>query len=237
MKTYKCDGQMSIFDFLSKEPEKEAKIGAFVKTHGKRVMFDDIQEGKCYVVDYSSYYARSFKKVYVKKIDGDKVMFVDSPRGVDAEWSWGNSFSAMTRAHYIDAEENEDKGCAGRLGWWFKEGDETDDAPSGSRTGNDIIDHLVEDLESYFDQKASKVTYGAWEHVQSYGKRLWITFDEIDDYDLTSIIEKYAALDLGIFVTPTPTFKEKGQCNLYISTEWKTKGHKEKTVNRKEREK
>lgn len=229
MKEYKCDGQMSIFDFLKSEPEKEAKIGEFVKTHGKRVWFDDIKEGQCYVVDYSSYYEKSYKKVYVKRIEGDKVMYVDNPRGVNVDWSWGNSFSAMTRAQYIDAEEDYDKGKANTLGWWFEEGDESDEEPSGSRTGNEIMDHLLEDIEENLGKKANRVEYNVWEHVPNLGKRFSAVFERVGEYDLRHIVKKYAKMDCEISVIQVPCFEVPQKQDLHISTEWKTKGHKERT--------
>lgn len=214
-KDTKMPKDLPVLSGLTDEPiEKKTKIGESVKTHGKRVWFDDIKEGQCYLVDNSSYYAKSYKKVYVKQIEGDKVMYVDNPRGVNADWSWGNSFSAMTRAEYIDAEENYDKGKANTLGWWFEEGEETDEnkieepseKSSGSSTGNEIIDHLLADLRKEFpDKELEDIEYTVWEHVKKLGKRLYVVVPAVDVYDLQKLVTIYESMNLEVSILNMPT--------------------------------
>ena len=93
--------------------EQSEPVGTWVKSHGRRVLFDEIKVGQYYIADYSNESRESLKIVYTKKKVEDKLMYVDSPRGVNGEWSWGNSYSAMTRQEYIDGEE---KNCS----WWYE---------------------------------------------------------------------------------------------------------------------
>ena len=93
--------------------DQSEPVGTWVKSHGRRVLFDEIKVGQYYIADYSNESRESLKIVYTKKKVEDKLMYVDSPRGVNGEWSWGNSYSAMTRQEYIDGEE---KNCS----WWYE---------------------------------------------------------------------------------------------------------------------
>lgn len=89
------------------------ECGEWVKEHGKRVMFDDLETDKYYVHDYSTTSNEFFKVVYTKKKTEDTIMYVDSPRGIKAEWSWGNSFSALSRKEWVNGEE-----C--HSGWFYE---------------------------------------------------------------------------------------------------------------------
>lgn len=99
---------------------KEYEIGSWVEEHGKRVLFKDIQVNKCYIADYSTASHKWLKVVYVKWIKEDSVGYVDSPKGVKADWSWGNSFSALTREEYINRECDPEKGEAESFEWWYE---------------------------------------------------------------------------------------------------------------------
>lgn len=125
MKEYTCDGQMSIFDILGQEPSEaqetekpqmaavKNECGEWVKDHGKRLMFEELEENKFYIHDYSTTRNEFFKVVYTKKKTEDTIMYVDSPRGIKAEWSWGNSFSALSRKEWVNGEE-----C--HCGWFYE---------------------------------------------------------------------------------------------------------------------
>ena len=128
MKGYTCDGQVSIFDILGQEPrepsetQKEEKpqmaavmyeCGEWVKNHGKRLMFEELEENKFYIHDYSTVSNEFFKVVYTKKKTEDTIMYVDSPRGIKAEWSWGNSFSALSRKDWVNDDESHN-------GWFYE---------------------------------------------------------------------------------------------------------------------
>lgn len=89
------------------------ECGEWVKDHGKRVMFDDLETDKYYIHDYSTTSNEFFKVVYTKKKTEDTIMYVDSPRGIKAEWSWGNSFSALSRKEWVNGEEN-------HQGWFYE---------------------------------------------------------------------------------------------------------------------
>lgn len=99
---------------------KKYEIGEWVEEHGKRVLFKDIQVNKCYIADYSTVSHKWLKVVYVKWIKGDSVGYVDSPRGVKADWSWGNSFCALTREEYVNRECDPEKGEAESFEWWYE---------------------------------------------------------------------------------------------------------------------
>lgn len=101
------EGQMTIFDFLETiKPQAETvQAGQWVKCHGKRVKFEDIQPGKYYIADYSSAYMDSFKVLYVKRKFDDVVQAVDSPAGINKPWACGNSFSCQTREEWINGSE------------------------------------------------------------------------------------------------------------------------------------
>ena len=128
MKGYTCDGQVSIFDILGQEPrepsepQKEEKpqvaavmyeCGEWVKDHGKRLLFEELEENKFYIHDYSTVSNEFFKVVYTKKKTKDTIMYVDSPRGIKAEWSWGNSFSALSRKDWVNDDTSHN-------GWFYE---------------------------------------------------------------------------------------------------------------------
>lgn len=89
------------------------ECGEWVKEHGQRVLFEDIETDKYYIHDYSTVSHESFKVVYTKRKTEDAIMYVDSPRGIKAEWSWGNTFSALSRKEWVDGEE-----C--HCGWFYE---------------------------------------------------------------------------------------------------------------------
>lgn len=128
MKGYTCDGQMSIFEILGQEPREQSEAqekekpqmaavmyecGEWVKEHGKRLMFEELEENRFYIHDYSTVSNEFFKVVYTKKKTEDTIMYVDSPRGIKAEWSWGNSFSALSRKEWVNGEESNN-------GWFYE---------------------------------------------------------------------------------------------------------------------
>lgn len=128
MKGYTCDGQMSIFEILGQEPREPSEAqkkekqqmaaviyecGEWVKNHGKRLMFEELEENRFYIHDYSTVSNEFFKVVYTKKKTEDTIMYVDSPRGIKAEWSWGNSCSALSRKEWVNGEES-------NQGWFYE---------------------------------------------------------------------------------------------------------------------
>lgn len=92
---------------------------------------------------------------------------------------------------------------------------------------NKTINELVKDLHSIFpDAKAEN--YKVWEHVPNLGKRLWVKVDDFPrDTDLEKLEKKYLAKGLEITVNIVPSMDGSNKLRAYISTLWKTKGHKE----------
>ena len=99
---------------------------------------------------------------------------------------------------------------------------------------NAILKQLIEDLEKVFPGKLQDIEYTVWEHVPNLGKRLWLYIDDVgNEWDLTEIIEKYAKYSLEVSISAVPRITSGafvGGHNLYVSTMWKTKGHKELNV-------
>ena len=117
---YECDGQMDIFDFLKPNKQMEIKVGEYVENHGKRILFDEIQENQYCIADCSTCSHKWYKVVYVKWKSEDSVGYVDNEKGIKGKWSFGNSYSALTRKMYIDAEYDERKQEAATSGWWYE---------------------------------------------------------------------------------------------------------------------
>lgn len=92
---------------------------------------------------------------------------------------------------------------------------------------NQIINELVEDLKRVFpDSKAE--SYHAWDHCPNLGKRLWVRVDEFPrESDLEEIEKKYKSKNLEITVNVVPYMDGSDRLRAYISTLWKTKGHRE----------
>ena len=95
---------------------------------------------------------------------------------------------------------------------------------------NKLIKQLIDDLEAMYPGKIDVKEYTVWEHVPNLGKRLWLNIEDVGDtWDLTGIIDKYKEASLEVSISAVPHFvggNAEGN-NLYISTMWKTKGHKE----------
>lgn len=121
---YECDVQMSVFDFLhSNESAKQdlsIKPGEYVESHGERVFFDQIKENQCYIADCSTQHHKWYKIIYVKWKRDDSIGYVDSEKGIKGKWSWGNTYSALTRKMYIDTEYKQHLQEAATSGWWYK---------------------------------------------------------------------------------------------------------------------
>lgn len=96
---------------------------------------------------------------------------------------------------------------------------------------NPILNHLLEDLGKIFTIK--KVEYEIWEHVPKLGKRLWFELADLpEDWNLEPYIEKYKKYDLEISITEHSIQEDvlNFEVNeLWGSTLWKTKNHKERT--------
>lgn len=91
---------------------------------------------------------------------------------------------------------------------------------------NQIINELVDDLKQLFPDIEIK-HYTVWSHVPNLGKRLWCYVEEYPvELDVEWLIQKYMAKSLEISISVTPDMEDDG-FNAYISTLWKTKGHKE----------
>lgn len=116
---YECDGQLSLFDFIGESMAK-LKAGELVESHGKRLMFEDIQVNHYYIADYSTCSHKFYKVIYVMWKNEDSVGYVDDERGIKRGWSWGNSYSALTRKMYVDSESNTSAGMADTSGWWYE---------------------------------------------------------------------------------------------------------------------
>ena len=122
---YVCEGQMDIFDWLQQDnPELKVQAkhpaGEWVKEHGPRVMFDNIQENKYYIADYSTCSNKIFKVVYVMEKTEDTLHYVDEEKGIKGGWKWGNSYSALTRKQWVDAEPNNEADEAYSHSWWYE---------------------------------------------------------------------------------------------------------------------
>lgn len=115
------DGQINMFDYLEsiKGKDKSPIAGAWVETHGKRILFDDIEVGKYYIADYSTASNNWFKIVFVKKKTEDSIMYVDDPKGIKGEWGWGKSYSALTRKDDVNSDPNTQAGEGASMGWWY----------------------------------------------------------------------------------------------------------------------
>lgn len=102
------EGQMTIFDFLESMQQKSEKVipGQLVSRHGRRVAFDELKEGACYIADYSSAYHEEFKVVYVRSITGDAVQYADSPKGIGSRFSW--DYCCQSRRDWINSNEKGD---------------------------------------------------------------------------------------------------------------------------------
>lgn len=118
------DGQMSIFDFIHLKNQKY-KCGEWVETHGPRVTFDEVKINQYYIVDQSTVSHKWFKLVYVMWKKDDAIGYVDDERGIKRGWSWGNTYSALTRRKYVDEGIRPEFECAATSGWWYevKDGD------------------------------------------------------------------------------------------------------------------
>lgn len=115
------NGQMNIYDFLQKAAEpQELKCGQYVEQIGERVKFDEIEENKYYIADYSTFGHKWYKVIFTKWKKNDAVGYVDSEKGILKDWSWGNNFSCQTRRLYVDAEEDKEKQLANTHGWWYR---------------------------------------------------------------------------------------------------------------------
>jgi hypothetical protein len=118
---YECEGQISIFDLLGEsESMTQKKAGEWVDNHGNRVMFEDIQVNHYYIADYSTCSRKCYKVIYVMWKNEDSVGYVDDERGIKRGWSWGNSYSALTRQMYVDSDPNKGAGMADTSGWWYE---------------------------------------------------------------------------------------------------------------------
>ena len=112
-------GQMTIFDFL-KAKEQKHSCGDWVESHGARVKFEDIQVNKFYISDKSTVSHKWFKLIYVVWKKDDAIGYVDDERGIKRGWSWGNSWSALTRKLYIDSEADTELKEAATSGWLYE---------------------------------------------------------------------------------------------------------------------
>ena len=99
--------------------------------------------------------------------------------------------------------------------------------PGESTFGNQIIDELVEDLKRMFPS-INIESYHTWSHVPNLGKRLWSYVEHFpEDEDFEWLCEKYKEKHLEISINIVPRFDDMNTFSAYISTLWKTKGHKE----------
>lgn len=123
LKNYSCEGQISIFDYIDNtkaEKQEQISVGEWIANHGQRVKFKDIEINKSYVVDYSTCSNRYYKVILVKNKTDDAIMYVDNEKGIKGKWSWGNSYSCMTRQMYVDADSNKQAGENCENGWFFE---------------------------------------------------------------------------------------------------------------------
>lgn len=99
---------------------KKYKVGEWVNERGSRIKFSDIKPNHYYIADYSPNFRKLYKVVYAKWVKDDEVGYVDAEKGIKGKWSWGNSYSAMTRKMYVDRERQDDKGEVDTNGWWYE---------------------------------------------------------------------------------------------------------------------
>lgn len=92
---------------------------------------------------------------------------------------------------------------------------------------NRTINELVKDLHRLFPDVKSE-NYEIWEHVPNLGRRLWVKVDNYPiNFNMEPLEKKYMAKGLEITVNVVPSMDGKNEYRAYISTLWKTKGHKE----------
>lgn len=96
---------------------------------------------------------------------------------------------------------------------------------------NKIINDLVDELKQLFPEIEIE-SYGVWQHVPNLGKRLFCFVEHYPiDIDIEPIREKWLKRGLEISISLSPNFEDDWEnihsYDAYISTLWKTKGHKE----------
>ena len=92
---------------------------------------------------------------------------------------------------------------------------------------NQTVNELTEELKQVFPDITFK-SYHVWSHVPNLGKRLWADIEHYPmDMDIEWLQEKYLKKSLEITISVVPNFDEDNAFSAYLSTMWKTKGHKE----------
>ena len=157
------------------EPVQELseRVGEWVKEHGDRVMFEDIKEGHYYIADYSTVSHEWYKIVFVKWVKDDSVGYVDAPKGVKGKWSWGNSYSALTRKQYI----NEPQTCGGK--WYMLPSEGPDEAAGEPQKGVKESPRAADPEPRQLKSEQSKICQYS-QHTCNKAN-LWEVADTLDD--------------------------------------------------------
>lgn len=160
----------------SEEPEKLPTVGEYVDKIGKRILFKDILVDHYYIVDYSTQNHRWYKVVYVKWIEDDSVAFVDKPKGIKGEWTWGNTYSGLARKLYIDAERKDSTvfGMADTSGWWYElPGETSDDYIREHPTCFYVFGHYLDKADGWHKVPEELPTFSEWTAVDVvlFGKK------------------------------------------------------------------
>lgn len=100
--------------------------------------------------------------------------------------------------------------------------------PVSTKNYPTIIEMLEDDIKA-LGIDTSKSKYEIWSHVANLGKRyeLFVDVPKSMDMDFTALIKKYKPLNLEVSVNYTPSFNNNDCINLFFSSMWTTKGHKE----------
>lgn len=99
--------------------------------------------------------------------------------------------------------------------------------PKAEELSNEILKHLIEELKEIFT--VTEIKYEVWNHVPNLGKRMTATLKDLPDgWDITEIMDRYLK-DYQLELSTTiwdPLYEEE---EIWLSTMWTTKGHKERT--------
>lgn len=248
MAKYECEGQLSLFDFLE-SPKQENNVDrqrkielevvdmilnwtiANCRGWSKLPREERIKKAK----EHNSGSAGA-RQGYLWKCDANGIdITFDEPIGkclaVHIGWPMFDNrvFGKESKA----AEQFECDGCIFETKSKCCGYNTKDDycVLGNKKITNKLIKQLIDDLEAMYPGKIDGIEYTVWEHVPNLGKRLWLNIEDVGDtWDLTGIIDKYKEASLEVSISAVPHFVGGGNVegnNLYVSTMWKTKGHKE----------
>ena len=92
---------------------------------------------------------------------------------------------------------------------------------------NPILNHMLEELKEIFT--VTEIKYEVWDHVPNLGKRMNATLKDLPDvWDITEMMDRYLK-DYELELSTTIWDPLSGEKEIWLSTMWTTKGHKERT--------